>query len=65
MACWSNKRALAALVVAGLLSGCADYMNNRDEVSASAGNAMAANSAIQVVSPWPPYVGDTDLTDDK
>ena len=65
MACLSNKRALCALAVVGLLAGCADYQNNRDTVSASAGNAMEANSAIHVVSPWPPYVGDTDLTDDN
>ncbi|KPN62122.1 hypothetical protein K3X44_07850 [Aliiroseovarius crassostreae] len=61
----SNKRALVALVVAGLLTGCADYLNNRDTVSAATGNAMDANTAIHVVSPWPPYVGDTNLTDDN
>ena len=36
------------------LSGCAEYINNWDTVSARAGNAHMANTAIQEIEPWPP-----------
>ena len=49
-----NKRVVLLCVMAAFLSGCADYMNRRDSVSARAGNAMEGNLAIQTINPQPP-----------
>lgn len=49
-----NKRVVLLCAVAALLSGCADYMNHRDSVSARAGNAVEGNLAIQTINPQPP-----------
>lgn len=55
MARYRNK-AILLLAVTTLVASCADYMNRRDSVSQRAGDAVEANSAIQEISPWPPYV---------
>ncbi|HEX9859437.1 MAG TPA: hypothetical protein VGA75_13845 [Paracoccaceae bacterium] len=55
-----NKLIVAALV-AGTLSGCADYLNRRDSVTLGAGNAAEANTAIQTINPWPPAVNDVRI----
>lgn len=49
-----NKRVVLLVVVAAVLSGCADYMNRRDSVSLGAGNAVEGNLAIQTINPQPP-----------
>jgi hypothetical protein len=36
-----------------------DYLDRRDTISSSAGNANAANMAIQTIDPWPPYSRNT------
>ncbi|MCC0031870.1 MAG: hypothetical protein H6890_01830 [Brucellaceae bacterium] len=47
---------------AGALSGCNHDSYQRNEgVTSYAGNAIAANTAMQMVDPWPEGVGDTDL----
>ena len=47
---------------AGALSGCNHDSYQRNEGDTSyAGNAIAANTAMQMVDPWPEGVGDTDL----
>ncbi len=56
-----------ALTVIGLgtwLAGCADadrYLDRRDSIALGAGDAVAANSAEQMVDPWPPYSGDKNI----
>lgn len=35
-----------------------DYLQRSQGISTGAGNANAANEAIQTITPWPPYVGD-------
>lgn len=35
-----------------------DYLQRSQGISTSAGNANAANEAIQTITPWPRYVGD-------
>lgn len=48
------KPASALCLLAGLLlSGCADYERRSDLVSIHAGEALAANRAIQTIDPWP------------
>ncbi|MBR9650363.1 hypothetical protein [Thalassovita aquimarina] len=51
-----SKLGIAALfgVSTLVLSGCADYLSNRDTVTARVGNASMANTAIQEIQPWPP-----------
>jgi hypothetical protein len=56
-----------------LASGCAqtphsvavnpaqEYLQRSDKVTLSAGNAKEVNSEIQVIDPWPRYVGNTDI----
>jgi hypothetical protein len=54
-------RQLAA-TTALLLSGCQTPEAIRHEgVTAGAGNAIAANTVMQMVDPWPAGVQDTDL----
>jgi hypothetical protein len=47
------------------LTGCSDlYLDRRDTLSFQAGNAMAANTAVHMVDPWPPYAGDRSIPAD-
>ncbi|MFD1341177.1 hypothetical protein [Litorisediminicola beolgyonensis] len=63
MAFWSRSKRLGAAAALLLLNaGCAaEYWNNWDTVSARAGNAPEANTAIQTIQPWPPGAYDTDI----
>jgi hypothetical protein len=38
-----------------------DWFERRDTVTLQAGDAVAANKAIQMADPWPPYVGSRDI----
>lgn len=52
--------ALAGL--ASLLAGCSDiYLDRRETVALSAGDAIAANKVTQMVDPWPPNSGDRNI----
>ncbi len=46
-----RKLALAAVLVA--LTGCSEYLDRRDTVALSGGNAVATNKITQMVDPWP------------
>lgn len=68
--CRSKTRAMSRLVAAGvaaavlgtMLGACSDlYVARRDSIALSAGDAIAANEAQQVVDPWPPQSGNTQL----
>jgi hypothetical protein len=48
-------------VAALVLSGCGDYLSNRDRISQHTGDAPASNTAIQTINPWPPVAYDTDI----
>ena len=57
-------RLLACAIVsaASLAAGCTtDDTQRLDGMSFGAGNAIAANTAMQMVDPWPDGVQDTDL----
>lgn len=47
----------AALAAAGLasvlVSGCNEYLERRDNISLAAGDAIAANKAVQTINRWP------------
>jgi len=52
------SRAVAAAVVLGtvLLGGCSDiYMDHRDSIVLSAGDAVEANKVAQIYDPWPQH----------
>lgn len=55
----------AALTVGALgmtLGGCSQlYLDRRDAIALSAGDGIAANQAAQVIDPWPPRSGNTNL----
>jgi hypothetical protein len=46
-------RTIALAVLCSSLTGCVDYLDRRDTISLSAGDAVAANLAIQTIDPWP------------
>ena len=52
----------ASIALAGLLTGCAqdDFMRT-EGLTLEAGNAVATNSALQIIDPWPNGVDDTEL----
>lgn len=60
-----RSRAIAAAVVAGaMLAGCSDpglYLDRRDSIALSAGDAIEANKVAQVVDPWPASSGNTNI----
>lgn len=56
--------AMKSILAGGLLmlAGCTHEAYQRNEgVSSYAGNAIAANTVMQMVDPWPAGVEDTDL----
>ncbi|MFY0692780.1 MAG: hypothetical protein JXR14_12760 [Paracoccaceae bacterium] len=60
----TKSKTVAALLVAPVLltSACtADYLNNRDTITARSGNAHEANTAIQEVTAWPENVNNTEI----
>jgi hypothetical protein len=57
----SARGFLAALLLTASLAGCSGYLDHNDTVSASAGDAVAANAAIQTVDPWPRAAEDTEI----
>lgn len=44
---------VAALALVGACGACSDNLARRDTIAYSAGNAMAANRAIQTIDPYP------------
>jgi hypothetical protein len=47
------KTTLLGLIVGVTVSGCGDYLSNRDRISPHTGNATASNTAIQTINTWP------------
>lgn len=53
-----------ALFAAGTLAGCADadlYLDRRDSIALSAGDAVASNIIVQTIDPWPRVAGNRDI----
>jgi hypothetical protein len=38
-----------------------DYLQRSQSIAIGAGNANATNEAVQMITPWPRYVGDTRI----
>ena len=47
-----------------LVSSCNQAISRRDSLSPSFGNAMASNTALQTIDPWPRYVENTHIHTD-
>ncbi len=65
MALQANRILLALAAAAALaqpaLAQNYDYLSRSDGISLSAGDAAAANTAIQTPTPWPAYVDDVAI----
>ncbi len=53
------------LVITVLVSSCNQAISRRDSLAPSFGNAMAANTALQTVDPWPRNVENTHIHTDS
>jgi hypothetical protein len=54
--------AVAAIGLGTWLAGCSDvYLDRRETVALSGGDAIAANEVTQMVDPWPPNSGDKNI----
>jgi hypothetical protein len=54
----------AAGLIGALLAGCSDpglYLDRRDAIALGAGDAVAANTAMQTIDPWPPQSANTHI----
>ncbi|HUI12058.1 MAG TPA: hypothetical protein VL048_01160 [Xanthobacteraceae bacterium] len=61
------ERGRAAAAVIGLalfLASCSNadlYLDRRDNIALSGGDALAGNTVGQMVDPWPPYSGNKNI----
>jgi len=46
-------RMLALTTVLAVLCGCSEYLDRRDTIAKSGGNAVATNIVTHMVDPWP------------
>ena len=47
-------RTIALAMLLTTVGGCSEYLDRRDPIAASGGNAVATNIVTQMVDPWPP-----------
>ena len=52
---------LSILALGLALVGCQENLTRSDLISPYAGDAIARNNSNQMVDPWPPYVGNTNI----
>jgi hypothetical protein len=54
--------AAGAAALGATLGGCSDlYFDRRDTIALSGGDAVNANAITQMVDPWPPQSGNTNI----
>jgi len=52
---FSNVTRIGALAcLFAVLGGCSEYLDRRDSIALSGGNAVATNVVTHTVDPWPP-----------
>jgi len=56
--------ALVALLGAGILAGCSEYMDRKNTIAFSAGDAVQTNVVTHAIDPWPPGVQNTNIAFD-
>jgi hypothetical protein len=54
-------RGLALAVVLVMLAGCSEYLDRRDTIALSGGNAIATNKVTHMVDPWPRDSANRDI----
>ena len=59
-----RDRGIIILAVAGLLSGCADYLNYYDTVTLAAGDDQKANMILHTKNPFNPAARNTSIDTD-
>ena len=53
------RRIAPVLLMTAVLGACSDlYYDRRESVSFQAGNAIAANAAVETIDPWPAEAAD-------
>ncbi|HUO00831.1 MAG TPA: hypothetical protein VMU69_31935 [Bradyrhizobium sp.] len=56
---------VAAALAAAALAGCSDmYFDHREGVTLGAGDAIAANEALQTIDPWPARSRNINIAED-
>lgn len=54
-------RSLALAVVLATLAGCSEYLDRRDTIALSSGNAVATDRVTHMVDPWPRDSANRDI----
>ena len=54
-------KAAGVAALAAALAGCSEYLDRRETITLSGGNAVAANQVAHMVDPWPRESADRDL----
>ncbi len=63
--CLRHVRRMAPIVAAAaLLAGCAEWTSRQESVGFNAGDAVAANKALQIIDRWDRRAGRTHLPQD-
>jgi len=57
----SNMLRAFALGTLITLAGCSEYLDRRDTIALSGGNAVATNEVSQMVDPWPRASADKNI----
>ena len=60
------RAAATGVLLAITLAGCADpglYLDRRDSIALGAGDAVAADAALQTIDPWPPQSMNTRIAE--
>jgi hypothetical protein len=59
------KLVTSALVATATLAGCSDiYLDRRETISLSAGDALRTNQVVHMVDPWPAHSANRDIAFD-
>ena len=54
-------RGLALAAALAVLGGCSEYLDRRDTIALSGGNAVATNRVTHMVDPWPRDSANRDI----
>ena len=57
----NNMLRVLALTALAALAGCSEYIDRRDTIALSGGNAVATNEVSQMVDPWPRASADKNI----